>query len=450
MGGDNKVWTRDTGKQGFAHKAFGGAGYTGVGYDRSAANIAENGGTPGFPNDTIKSKLADIGGSLIVSELMLATSNGRYPQWIELQNTSKTHGISFGDPDGNGALKAWTMEIENHNSGTWDTEARELNVTVKLSDLFVNVPPGQTLLIVSTKARGNALSDPLHFPDNRVASIEETAKTAFGLASKRDIFLNAEGGFTITIKDSAGQVSDMVGNLDGLVADSRAGIRLDDAFGWSWSTDMAEDGSRTSLLRLKNDDGTARAGTPIRDDSATADVDETDELRGSIVPLGSTFRGGMTGAAWVHAVDTAGDASEQVTYYGSEDDYGTPLYSTGAALPVSLSYFRPTLENGEVVIRWTTQSELDNAGFNILRGDSRDGEFKQVNSELVQGAGTTGERNTYKWIDESAKPGVIYYYQIEDVSFAGEHQTLTTTKLKGLISATNKLTTLWGGLKEVQ
>ena len=162
------------------------------------------------------------------------------------------------------------------------------------------------------------------------------------------------------------------------------------------------------------------------------------------------MRGAMSGAAWVHAVDTAGDASAQVTYYGDEDDYGTPLYSIGAALPVSLSYFRPTLENGEVVIRWTTQSELDNAGFNILRGDSRDGEFKQVNSELVQGAGTTGERNTYKWIDESAKPGVIYYYQIEDVSFAGEHQTLTTTKLKGLISAENKLTTLWGGLKEVQ
>ena len=46
--------------------------------------------------------------------------------------------------------------------------------------------------------------------------------------------------------------------------------------------------------------------------------------------------------------------------------------------------------------------------------------------------------------------GVIYYYQIEDVSFAGEHQTLTTTKLKGLISAKNKLTTLWSGLKSQQ
>ena len=57
---------------------------------------------------------------------------------------------------------------------------------------------------------------------------------------------------------------------------------------------------------------------------------------------------------------------------------------------------------------------------------------------------------SYKWVDSTTKPGAVYYYQIEDVSFAGEHQTLTTTKLKGLISAKNKLTTLWGGLKEVQ
>lgn len=86
-----------------------------------------------------------------------------------------------------------------------------------------------------------------------------------------------------------------------------------------------------------------------------------------------------------------------------------------------------------------TESELDNAGFNILRSRIYNGEFKQVNDELIQGKGTTAERSVYKWIDVSAKPGVVYYYQIEDVTFAGERTTLLTTKLKGLISAKNKL-----------
>ena len=60
-----------------------------------------------------------------------------------------------------------------------------------------------------------------------------------------------------------------------------------------------------------------------------------------------------------------------------------------------------------------TLSETDNAGFNILRSHRKEGEYKQINSELIQGAGITGERNTYKWVDPTEKPGVVYYYQKE-------------------------------------
>lgn len=453
LGVDNKVWTRNTSKQGYAHGAFSAAGYTGVGYDRKTPPDAVNGGTPGYPNDTLKSTLADIGGKLIVSELMINNDGGRAPQWIELQNTSATHAIMFGDPDGDKALKPWRIEFENHNSGTWKSENRPLNVGFNLSDLFDSVPPGQTLLIVSTKVRGSALSNEDHFPNHRVASIEEDKKADFKLANKRDMFLNGEGGFTITIKDSSGAISDMVGNLDGKAASVRDDIPLDAPYGWDWSTALAEDGSRTSLLRLKNEDGTPRAGTPIRPVAATEDSEavEANMDRGSVIPLGTPGDMRSMEAAWIHAVDTLGSALNEITYYGDKDDYGTPLYTTGkfpfGALPVELSFFRPTLEDGKVTIQWTTESELDNAGFNILRSDSRDGEFKQVNEQMIQGKGTTAARSTYKWVDTTAKPGAVYYYQIEDVSFAGEHNTLATTKLKGLISAKGKLTTSWGDIK---
>ena len=98
---------------------------------------------------------------------------------------------------------------------------------------------------------------------------------------------------------------------------------------------------------------------------------------------------GMMATNWVRAADTSGFSQLFIrhTWYGDEGDYGTPADRTGSVLPVSLSSFRPVLEDGNVVIRWTTESELDNAGFNILRSDSRNGEFKQVNSKLVQGCG---------------------------------------------------------------
>ena len=58
-----------------------------------------------------------------------------------------------------------------------------------------------------------------------------------------------------------------------------------------------------------------------------------------------------------------------ISFYGHRDDVGTPGYRLGGPLPVSLSKFRPVRnqETGHVDITWITESELNNAGFNILR-----------------------------------------------------------------------------------
>ncbi|MCY3552199.1 MAG: hypothetical protein OXH39_17185 [Candidatus Poribacteria bacterium] len=99
------------------------------------------------------------------------------------------------------------------------------------------------------------------------------------------------------------------------------------------------------------------------------------------------------------------------------------------------------------MLKWTTESELDNAGFNILRSETKDGEFKVVNPQLIQGAGTTSEQHDYTWKDTTAKPNVAYYYQIEDISHVGVRKKLATVRMRGLVSASGKLTTRWGTLK---
>ena len=437
------VWQRDSSKHGFVKEGFTVAPFTGIGYDRSASGD-QFAGTPGHPNNAIQKEVGTLStagnGMVFISELMLTKGNrARDPQWIELYNSSKTQAVDLAADGG------WVLTIENHDSGQWEGE-RELVVDIDLSSLKT-IAPGQTVLIVSTEARQlSETNDNPDLPDHRILVIsnDKDLEDAFFMESRFDPFINTKG-FHLTLTQGKADevtkkkaVADEVGNLDG---NNRT---YDDPHeAWSWPTDLTEDDERTSLIRLRDEDGTPHDATP--------DLSDPEDMTGAVLPLGSKSRGRDSGwaFAWVHADDTAFEEATN-TYYGDSGDVGTPGHTAGAPLPVSLSYFRPTLENGEVVIRWTTESELDNAGFNILRGDSWHGEFKQVNSELVQGAGTTGERNTYKWVDESAKLGVIYYYQIEDVSFAGEHQTLTTTKLKGLISAKNKLTTLWGGLKEVQ
>ena len=424
-----KVWTRDGDKQGYLKDAWDKVGFTGIGYDRSVSIDDQHGGTPGYDNDVAKGKISQLdGGRLIVSELMLTIGGRGYPQWIELYNTSKTRGIDL-KADDSDPKTGWQIIIENHNSGSWEEYHRNLYVTINLKDLFDYIPPNQTVLIVSSKGR---VSEEDYFPEARVARIYEKKKSEFGMANRKDIFLNAEGGFYIKIVDGDGSISDEVGKVPNL----RGGIGLDDPLSWNWPTDLTEKGYRTSLIRLRGKNGRPRIAVPNREVKG--------DMTGAVLPMGTNGR--PPGYTWVHAVDTAFKRVPKI-WYGSSDDYGTPGYIRGTPLPVSLSAFRATLENGEVVIRWTTESELDNAGFNILRSNNRSNGFKQVNTALIQGAGTTGERSTYKWIDTAVKPGIVYYYQIEDVSFAGEHKVLTTARLKGLISAKDKLTTTWSELK---
>lgn len=456
----SNVWARDTEKHGWQRHAFNQVDFTGIGYDRNVSSEPKYGGTPGYDNDVIKGKASDVtDGTLIISELMLTSDSGRYPQWIELHNTSRTNGIDLSadgsDIDGSNKDDGWRMIIENHNSGSWQEDNRKLHVTINLKDFdeIRHIPPNQTILITSHKA--TKVSDRNHFSDHRVGSVWDTQalRNFFDMKNRKSLILNAENGFYIKIVDGAGNVTDEVGNLDGQAADFRRDVGLDDAYSWHWPTEKTEDGRRTSLIRIM--DGTwgadsvrgilgvsaGTAGTPRR---AVPDRSVDGDMTGAVVPMGMNNRN--KSYAWVHAVDTA-FVGAQDTYYGNIDDISTPLHTSGTPLPVSLSFFRPSLEDGIVVIRWSTESELDNAGFNILRSERRDGEFKQVNHKLVQGQGTTAERNHYKWVDTAAKKGVVYYYQIEDVSFEGERTTLATTKLKGMVSAKNKLPILWSELK---
>ena len=73
------------------------------------------------------------------------------------------------------------------------------------------------------------------------------------------------------------------------------------------------------------------------------------------------------------ASDTNEGSLRTESFYGAVNDVGTPGFRAGGALPVQLSHFRPARdkETGAVVITWSTQSELNNAGFFIKRSQQR-------------------------------------------------------------------------------
>ena len=110
-----------------------------------------------------------------------------------------------------------------------------------------------------------------------------------------------------------------------------------------------------------------------------------------------------------------------------ESNYGKLNAGSDVSLPVELSAFTAQFIGSFPILCWTTQSEADNAGWNVYRGDYRDafinGEAIQINPELIEGAGTTSIPTNYTFEDEyDVIQGTEYWYILESVDYSGATQ----------------------------
>ena len=86
---------------------------------------------------------------------------------------------------------------------------------------------------------------------------------------------------------------------------------------------------------------------------------------------------------------------------------------------IVLSSFTATPSNKKAIIEWVTETEIDNAGFNLHRAESEDGEYVKINGSLIpaEGNGTSGA--SYQYIDNDVKNRTTYYYKLEDIDLSG-------------------------------
>ena len=389
-----KVWLRAKADiVGYHRDAWAGAAFTGVGYDRKVSKSAETAGTPGYPNGAVKTEAATPRGAITISEVMFDSAGGTLPQWVELYNASKTDALN---------LNRWELEIQNVDSE--DLVGRPI---VRLTLQEKVIQPNQTLLIVTGNARASSADV---YPADRVYNLLELHDKNLRIKKPSDTFLSAKG-FYLRLTDRNEHLVDEIGNTDG-------NRRTDDNPAWALPVPLSEvEGMRSSLVR-RYDKGVARDGKEK--------------------------------SSWALAANFAKFKAAEL-HYGHADDIGTPGYRQGGALPVELSSFTVTrVESGSVIVTWTTESEVDNAGFNLRRSLTRDSGFTLLNPVLIAGAGTTGERQTYTFIDTSAKPGVEHYYQIEEVSFGGQAETLVTRRLRGPVSPAHRALKTLGEVKQAK
>ncbi len=87
---------------------------------------------------------------------------------------------------------------------------------------------------------------------------------------------------------------------------------------------------------------------------------------------------------------------------------------TTGDLLVDLASFDVTPMDGGVAVRWETASEIDNAGFAILRREVRTNRVERLNATLIPGEGSPVSGASYAFLDGTALNGVKYLYQLED------------------------------------
>ncbi len=156
------------------------------------------------------------------------------------------------------------------------------------------------------------------------------------------------------------------------------------------------------------------------------------------------------GTEWTRVVRvtieyTMTDASGSVSWYdGNPNFYVTnsvnavitgdeepiPPELTDISLPVELALFTAKTGEAGVVIRWVTETEVNNLGFNLYRSEEEAGNYTKINASLIHGAGTTSDRHQYAYVDQGVLEGKTYWYKLESVSYDGsrvEHGPISVT-----------------------
>lgn len=113
-----------------------------------------------------------------------------------------------------------------------------------------------------------------------------------------------------------------------------------------------------------------------------------------------------------------------------------------ACLPAALAagfFAWRGINHAEVIVEWTTASELDTVGFNVYRSDTKDGQYQLVNESLIPGSSDPLTGGSYTYRDSDVKPGGTYYYQLEDIELDGSSNSFGPIEVKAQAGGISEL-----------
>ncbi len=89
------------------------------------------------------------------------------------------------------------------------------------------------------------------------------------------------------------------------------------------------------------------------------------------------------------------------------------------SLPVTLTSLQAAVVEGGVKVSWTTESEINNRGFYVLRSDAEGAAYRTI-SPLIPGAGSSVVPRAYEYVDRTVVPAQSYWYLLRQEDFGGQ------------------------------
>ena len=169
------------------------------------------------------------------------------------------------------------------------------------------------------------------------------------------------------------------------------------------------------------------ADTTGNDDELRIMVDNTDYGWGTAYALkGNTLFGDVK---TIMIIDTLTTGRHSIKLYANNKPtvYRIIVFARNgdSGLPVQLSTFEVRRAHGKNIIHWTTESEFENAGFNLFRcvcSDSLAPDFSdyvRINKKLIAGKGNTSTRCEYFFSDPLKTKRKFSWYLLQDVRYSG-------------------------------
>jgi hypothetical protein len=107
--------------------------------------------------------------------------------------------------------------------------------------------------------------------------------------------------------------------------------------------------------------------------------------------------------------------------------------TTAPPTVIELSSFTAAPKAGKISLQWSTESEINNAGFNLYRAESENGQYIKINPSIISAQGSSTQGAAYEFTDANVQNRKTYYYKLEDIDLSG------TSTMHGPVSAMPRL-----------